>query len=362
MNLATQPRLSLRPQREEIASLRNLSARVGCDPQLVQGNNGNISLKLDGVLWIKASGKCLANAKQEDTFVPIELAVVKESLRRNVEIAQVYALSDQLRPSIETAMHAVLQHRVVLHVHSVNTIAWAVRRDGSSQLSKRLAGLNWRWVPYISSGMPLAKKIEKLLSAAPETNVFILGNHGLVICGNNCEGVEALLDDVERRLAIIPRTSPGPDAALLAEFSDRSHWRFPDIPALHALGADPVSLMILKRGVLYPCQAIFLGPRIPMVPFSVPLSLFAGHSNGDAETPTYAIIEGGGVLVNEKINSAEYATLIGLMQVVQRVEEFAPLRYLTATEIASVLGDGTNRYRQLPSDRYRVSINTEIGP
>jgi rhamnose utilization protein RhaD (predicted bifunctional aldolase and dehydrogenase) len=362
VSLATQPKLSLHPEREEIASLLNLSTRVGRDPQLVQGNNGNISLKLDGVLWIKASGKWLANAKQEDTFVPIELAVVKESSRRNVEIAHVYTLSDQLRPSIETAMHAVLQHRVVLHVHSVNTIAWAVRRDGPSQLSNRLAGLDWRWVPYISSGIPLAKKVEKLVSGAPETNVFILANHGLVVCGNDCEGAEALLDDVERRLAIIPRPSPEPDADLIAKLSGCSHWRFPDIPALHALGTDPVSRMILRGGVLYPCQAIFLGPRIPMVPYSVPLSHFTGYSNGEADTPTYAIIEGGGVVVNKKINSAEYATLVGLMEVVQRVEEFAPLRYLTVTEIASVLGDWTNRYRQLPSDKYRVSINSEIGP
>jgi rhamnose utilization protein RhaD (predicted bifunctional aldolase and dehydrogenase) len=357
VNVATQPKLSLRPQREEFASLLNLSRRVGCDPQLVQGNNGNISLKLDGVLWIKASGKWLADAKQEDTFVPVELAVVKESLRRNVEIAQLYTWGDELRPSIETAMHAVLPHRVVLHVHSVNTIAWAVRRDGPSQLSKRLAGLDWRWVPYISSGIPLAKKIEKLLSAGPETNVFILGNHGLVICGNDCEAAEALLDDIERRLAIIPRQSPGPEADLLAALTGCSHWRFPDIPALHALGTDPVSRMILKGGVLYPCQAIFLGPRIPMLPFSVRLSRFAGYSNGEAEAPNYAIIEGGGVVVNEKINSAEYATLIGLMQIVQRVEEFAPLRYLTVTEIASVLDDGTNRYRQPRSDKYRVSFS-----
>jgi ribulose-5-phosphate 4-epimerase/fuculose-1-phosphate aldolase len=362
VNLATRPKLSLRPPREEIASLLNLSTRVGRDPQLVQGNNGNLSLKLDGVLWIKASGKWLANAKQEETFVPVELAVVKESLRRNVEIAQLYTLGDQLRPSIETAMHAVLQHRVVLHVHSVNTIAWAVRRDGPSQLSERLAGLDWRWVPYISSGIPLAKKIEKLVSGAPETNVFILANHGLVICGNDCEGADTLLDDVERRLAVIPRPSPEPDAALLAKLSGCSHWRFPDIPALHALGTDPVSRIILKGGVLYPCQAMFLGSRIPMLRFSVPLSRFAEYSKGKAEAPTYAIIEGGGVVVNEKINSAEYATLIGLMQIVQRVEEFAPLRYLTVTEIASILADGTNRYRQPPSDEYRVSVNTEIGP
>jgi hypothetical protein len=146
----------------------------------------------------------------------------------------------------------------------------------------------------------------------------------------------------------------------LAALSDCSHWRFPNIPALHALGTDPVSRMILKGGVLYPCQAIFLGPEIPMLPFSAPLSRFAGYSNGKGQAPTYVIIEGGGVVVNEKINSAEYATLIGLMLIVQRVEEFAPLRYLTVTEIASILGDETNRYRQPSSDKYRVSINTEI--
>jgi hypothetical protein len=101
--------------------------------------------------------------------------------------------------------------------------------------------------------------------------------------------------------------------------------------------------------VLYPCQAIFLGPKIPMLPFAVPLSRFARYSNGKTEAPTYAIIEGGGVVVNEKINSAEYATLIGLMQIVQRVEESAPLRYLTMKEVASILGDGTNRYRHPPS-------------
>ena len=133
-------KLSSLSQEGEVASLLDLSARLGRDPLLVQASNGNISIKLDGVLWIKASGKWLANANQEETLVPVELADVKESLRCNVEIAQYIALSSQLRPSIETAMHAVLQHRVVLHVHSVNTIAWAVRQDGPRQLVKLLSG------------------------------------------------------------------------------------------------------------------------------------------------------------------------------------------------------------------------------
>ena len=235
MKHTARPKRSFRPRGKETGAILDLSKRLGSEPLLVQANNGNISVKLNGILWIKASGKCLANAMQEETFIPVELAVVKESLRSNVEIAQAYTPGNRLRPSIEAAMHAVLQHRVVLHVHSVNTIAWAIRRDGPSQLGKRLAGLDWRWVPYVSSGIPLAREIEKLLSAAPETNVFILANHGLVICGNDCEGAEALLIDVERRLAIIPRPAPGPEAAMLAVIARSSQWRLPDIPALHGL-------------------------------------------------------------------------------------------------------------------------------
>ena len=69
------------------------------------------------------------------------MADVEESIRNNTELAPVYAGQKQLRPSIETAMHSVLRHRVVIHVHSANTIAWAVRLDGTIRLSERLAGL-----------------------------------------------------------------------------------------------------------------------------------------------------------------------------------------------------------------------------
>jgi hypothetical protein len=127
--------------------------------------------------------------------------------------------------------------------------------------------------------------------------------------------------------------------------SRSSQWRFPDFQALHALGTDAISRMILRKGVLYPCQLIFLGPKLTMLPCSVPLSRLADYFTGRAETHAYAIVEGGGVIVNERINRAEYETLIALMQVVQRVETSAPLRYLTESEISSVLAEGTHRYR-----------------
>lgn len=332
----------------EIAPLLDLSARIGCDPLLAQAGNGNTSVKIEGVLWIKASGKWLANAMQEEMFVPIDLAEARESIRNKIEIRENHASKNRLRPSIETAMHAVLRRRIVIHVHSINTIAWAIRQDGPMQLKERLAGLHWQWVPYASSGIRLAREIEKKVSDAPETDVLILGNHGLVICGNDCDAAEELLCEVERRLAIMPRRCPGPDRTVLAAIARFSPWRFPDVDSLHALGTDAVSRRILKGGILYPCQAIFLGLTMPLLPPAVLVSELRERLNGGDKTQAFVVVERGGVMINERMTSAEHATLMGLMRVIQRTEESAPLRYLTAAEVISVLGEPADRYRTEP--------------
>ena len=279
---------------------------------------------------------------REDVLVPVELAEVRESVQNGKEIAPHDDLKNELRPSIETAMHAVLRHRIVIHVHSINTIAWAIRLDGPEQLKERLDDLHWKWIPYTASGIPLALEIEKAAVGAQETDVFIIGNHGLVVCGPDCETAEKLLYEVERRLAITPRQFPKPDTAILGMIAQFSGWQFPDVDSLHALGTDSVSLKILKGGVLYPCQAIFLGQTMPLVPPALAVSKFTEHLNGKDRTPPFVAIESTGVMLNEKMTSAERATLIGLMQVTQRTEESARLRYLKCAEVAKVLSEGAH--------------------
>ena len=340
MKNAAQPKLFSPRQERGLASLRDLSARVGGDPLLVQASNGNTSIKLDGILWIKASGKWLAHAMQEEMLVPLELAEVKESSYNETEIAPRYALKGKLRPSIETAMHAVLRHRVVIHVHSINAIAWAIRVDGPDQLRERLAGLHWQWIPYAASGIPLAKEIEKAVATAPETDVLILGNHGLVVCGQDCHTAEKLLYEVERRLAITPRRFPKPDTTVLALIARFSRWQFPVVDSIHALGTDAVSRKILKGGVLYPCQAIFLGQTVPLFPPAVVVSKLTERLNGRDGTPPFVAVERSGVMLNEKMTSAERATLIGLAQVTLRTDESVRLRYLKGTEVTDVLSKG----------------------
>src|SRR5437879_3537207 len=234
--------------------------------------------------------------------------------------------------SVETFMHAALPHRVVIHVHSVNAIAWAVRQDAQVRLAEQLVGLPWQWIPYVPSGLPLGREIAEIVAGHRETDILVLGNHGLVIGGEDCDTAERLLIEVERRLAISPRVAPEARSALLARLARISPWRLPDLRHLHALGTDPTSRRILKGGVLYPCQAIFLGRIAPLIPCSVPFSDVRDHIAEHHACQSLLILEGSGVMVSERITRAEQATLAGLMEVVHRSRSTAPIRYLTESE------------------------------
>jgi rhamnose utilization protein RhaD (predicted bifunctional aldolase and dehydrogenase) len=344
----------------ELDCLRQLSARVGSDPLLVQASNGNTSIKLEGILWIKGSGKWLARANQEEMLLPIELAEAKETVEQGGEIAPRQISRNGMRPSIETAMHAVLPHRVVIHVHSINTIAWAIRSDGLEELTARLGGLHWQWIPYAASGIPLAREIELAVARAKETDVFILANHGLVVCGQDCAATEELLCEVERRLAISARPFPMPDSAVLGNIARFSGWQYPDYDSLHALGTDKAALKILKGGVLYPCQAIFLGlEALTLPPTLAAPKLKARLTSG--EPPSFVVVERSGVMLNEKMTSAERATLIGLMEVVRRTAESAQLRYLTREEVEKVVNEGGRGYRDEAQTEQRANSATAVG-
>ena len=325
----------------EIDSLLAVSGRIGADPMLVQAATGNTSIKLDGVLWIKASGKWLAHAGQEEILVPVSLAETVRRVETRTDPAGQTAIvgGQTLGTSVETAMHAVIPHRVVLHVHSVNAIAWAVRADGEAQLTPRLAGISWKWIPYLPSGLALASAIREAVAENPGIRVFILANHGIVICGDAPLETEALLREVETRLAIATRPVAEPNWDELALISERTGWKVPNNPIVHALGVDPIARRILSNGILYPCQAIFLASNTPIV------SRFVSASDAAAVDSSWLVVEEVGTLLRARQNPVEGLTLNGLAQVVLRLPESAPIAYLKQNEVNDLLCADVYRYR-----------------
>lgn len=346
---------AIRNDGSEISSLLRFSARIGRDPLLVQASSGNTSLKLNGTLWIKASGKWLAKADQEDLLVPVPRSECLESLRdgRPLPNCDRTSRAECLLPSVETFMHAVLPQRVVVHVHSVDALAWAVRSDATARLAEKLAGLRWKWIPYVPSGLPLAREIQSASSTHPYPDVFVLGNHGLVVCGESCEAAESMLGEVQRRLRTQPRRAAKPEFKRLKALRDLSLWRLPECEAFHSLGTDSISRRIVMNGVLYPCQAMFLGRRLTLLPASENLSDTATRIHQLYAACPFVILEGSGVLINKTITAAAQAVLHGFAEVVQRIDPPAPVRYLTDDEVNTV----TSVY----GDRYRISAENS-GP
>lgn len=340
----TETRFEAATNVSELMSLRRFSARLGNNPMLVQASNGNTSIKLDGDLWIKASGRWLANAMREDSMILLDLQEVREILRIGKDISVINSGSD-LRPSIETPMHAVLPHRVVIHVHSVNTIAWAIRPDAELSLKAPLAGLRWRWIPYVASGIPLARQIERTIEEAPGTNVFILGNHGLVVCADDCESAERLLSDVERRLLIAPRSFPNPDIELLRTIAESTQLQLPDDPSLHALGADPAALKILRGGTLCPCHAMFLGTQLSVFqPEEVVWRVWC-QQEGEPFASWLVVVEGAGIFFRRNPSRSELANLSALAEVIQRTEPAADVRYLDKNELVNLMNTNSEAYK-----------------
>jgi hypothetical protein len=218
------------------------------------------------------------------------------------------------------------------------------------QLQQRLQGLRWRWIPYVESGLPLARAVHNAFSGG-EADIFVLANHGLVIAAENCRAAEHLLSEVRRRLDISPRQAHPADYTVLAEASAGSLWDLPDDDAVHALATDPVSRAILARGLLYPCQAIFSNSSTPALFRSIACSDSPDQWGARYRNRPLLLIEGSGVLVNRSMTAAECAMISGLAQVVQRIPASAPIRYMTDAEIANSSSAVAYRYRELANER-----------
>ncbi len=328
--------------------LRRMSAQVGRNILLTQAAGGNSSVKDGDVLWVKASGTWLADAEAKDIFVPISLSGARDALARGDErmpLAKDHAESP-LRGSIETSLHALMPHPVVLHVHSVNTIAWSTRTDANEQFAARLEGLAWHRLGYHHPGLPLAQAVSESLARAP-ADVLILGNHGLVVGAATCASAEELVTEVERRLAVVPRGAPPADQDALLRICANTEYGPAREPLCHALATDRYNLSIATRGSLYPDHVIFLGPALPALAEGENLAARVAHTANEGSPPPVAmLVPGRGAVIRNDAGPAAQALLTCLALVVTRLPFDAIVEYLPPHNEQALLNWDAERYRQ----------------
>lgn len=314
---------------EPSSEFREFSAALGQDPMRVQGPGGNTSIKLGETMWIKASGTELADAATRSIFVPVDRARVLAEIDGAGDGTCRTAITDPdcgLRPSIETTFHGLLDWPVVAHTHSVATLVHAISITGSEIARRKLADLPVVFVPYHKPGLPLTRAIRDV--ASPDTQIFILENHGLIVCGRSVADTARRMDLVERRLALSPVTATDADAPTAAPIPGYG-WFAPAT----ALGRDPRLFDLVRSGSYYPDHVVFLGRGLPM------------RDAAGSQTPAI-VCQGEGVLARVDATSSQMAMLQCLADVLARLPADWDARPIGAEAELELLQWDAEKYRQ----------------
>lgn len=318
-----------------------LSAQLGATQSLVQGAGGNISLKEEGVLWVKASGTWLSDAVSRNILVPLDLIKLTKNMSLNFSDPTKLTLLDNknLRPSIETTLHALLPQRVVVHLHSVNAIALAVRSDGKTEIANRLKDIEWTWVPYARPGLPLTALIKKaLLDCQTIPEVLVLANHGIVIGAETVEKIDRKIKRIEQLLDLTERPLRAPKIKILERLiACTDQWRLPEDVSIHAIATDPVIKKIAEGGVLYPDHYVFLGSKVTTIDDDT--------VNIDNNQAPYMLRAGAGVIIRRDISRGAEEMLSCLSMVGRRLNSNSDINFLTQQDIADLGAFDAESYR-----------------
>jgi len=199
--------------------LLNRSHALGSDPRNTNYAGGNTSAKAvdtDPVtgapvelMWVKGSGGDLG------TLTAGGLAVLRvDRLRALVDVYPGVEREDEMvaafefclhglggvvgsgstgrgaAPSIDTAMHGLVEAPHVDHLHPDSGIAIATAADGE-ELTRRIFGDRVVWVPWRRPGFQLGLDIAAVKKASPGAVGVILGGHGITAWGATSEECQA---------------------------------------------------------------------------------------------------------------------------------------------------------------------------
>jgi len=313
---------------------------IGSNPMLVQGAGGNISWKDGDTLWVKASGMWMADAEKKDIFVPVDLKNIKKEIAKSnysVDI-QTLALSE-LRPSIETILHSLMPHKIVLHVHAVETLAYLVTQNYSELLDSILKNTyNSAYVDYKKPGPDLAEAISKILIDSPGVQIIFLQNHGVVIGGADIEEIIKILNFIEdtaknraikdsnRLLKIIQGATP------------KGYHSINDIEINNLVENNAYFLHTKFNWALYPDHVVFLGGK-SFCYNSLEEFLYS------KDRPDLVFIKSVGVFSLNKLSFTQLAQLRCYYDVVSRLNAKYKIKTLNDNQIHELLDWNLEKHR-----------------
>lgn len=182
--------------------LSQLCARVGAIiPAWTQGAGGNISIKENHSLWIKATGFRLDGVKTNSGIAQVDFRKMAQVLDaadwNESEAEQNYADLIQEttltgpglgRASMETGFHARLPEKYVLHFHSLASLLlcheFKKNRSKVTDWLKRQTDLEWMMIEPCRPGWILSKRV------SGNAAIYFLESHGIILQGKSSSVLE----------------------------------------------------------------------------------------------------------------------------------------------------------------------------
>src|SRR5512133_3262362 len=226
---------STTPANPAVAELVARSNRLGADPRNTNYAGGNTSAKglardpVTGedveLVWVKGSGGDLGTLTESGLAVlrldrMRQLVNVYPGIEREDEMVAAfdYCLHGKggAAPSIDTAMHGLVDAAHVDHLHPDSGIAVATAVDGE-ELTAKIFGDRVVWVPWRRPGFQLGLDIAKIKADNPQAIGCILGGHGITAWGDTSDECEANSVEIIKTAEayIAEHSKPEPFGALL---------------------------------------------------------------------------------------------------------------------------------------------------
>lgn len=191
-----------------VEELLQRSNRLGSNPKYTNYAGGNTSAKGSiedpstgndvEILYVKGSGGDLGTLKESGLArLYLErlrsLVNVYRGLDHEDEMVELFEYCTFGRtgaaPSIDTAMHGLVEMAHVDHLHPDSIIALATAKDGKA-LTKECFGDDILWVDWRRPGFQLGLDIAKIAKENPIAKGAILGGHGLTTWANTSSECE----------------------------------------------------------------------------------------------------------------------------------------------------------------------------
>ena len=332
------------------AQVKAYCALIGEDPLLVQGAGGNVSWKDGEVLWVKASGTWLAQAKKNEIFISVDLAHLRvEIAKKNFASPSTLVGESSLRPSIETMLHALMPHKIVVHLHAVEVLAHLVRENPEKEIEKLIGdSLKWAFVDYFKPGAELAEAVAQTLFRHPDADILFLQNHGVVIGGESVADIDIILSELVLlfKNPIIPLLVDGGTTIVASQLQMKCYVLCNDSELNQLATNIYLSSRLGSEWVLYPDHAVFLGGQATILGDSIKLKDLDDMVDNK---PAFIFDVGAGVYESKTATIAQKLQLRCYYDVVIRQHITEKLVALSPGSIAELMDWDAEWYRKLQS-------------